>query len=266
MIDTGLVHSDSLMQRGDPEREIWAYYRALFGAWGNQHWWPARTRFEVVAGAYLTQNTSWKNVELALNNLRKNRALSLAAVRAISLRDLEQLIRPAGYFRQKAARLKTFVAFVDACYGGSLQRMFRQPTETLRRELLALHGVGPETADSILLYAGQHPIFVVDAYTRRIVDRHGILPANSPYDEIRVLFERALSSLAEDDITANKTPGPNLKHAAHPHEASPMSRMRRSPLAQRFNDMHGLIVGVGKLYCRKAEPSCENCPLRRFLS
>src|SRR5579863_3316567 len=122
--------------------QIRAYYQALYSAWGRQHWWPASNRFEVIVGAYLTQNTSWRNVEIALRQLRAARQLRLAAVRTIPLDQLEALIRPAGYFRQKAARLKTFVAFVDQAYGGSLQRMFAQPTEKLRQELLALNGVG----------------------------------------------------------------------------------------------------------------------------
>ena len=147
----------------DEEEQIRAYYYTLFQVWGPQHWWPARTRFEVIVGAYLTQNTSWTNVERALRRLRSAGLLNLRAMREVSLTKLESQIRSAGYFRQKAQRLKTFVAFLDDHYGGSLTRMFAQPTAKLRQELLALNGVGPETADSILLYAGQHPIFVVDA-------------------------------------------------------------------------------------------------------
>src|SRR5581483_8065734 len=155
--------------------QIRKYYGALFSAWGAQHWWPAETQFEVIVGAYLTQNTAWTNVERALSNLRAAGALSVDAMRAMRLARLERLIRPSGYFRQKAQRLKIFIAFLDRQYRGSLENMFSQPTEKLRKELLALNGVGPETADSILLYAGNHPVFVVDAYTRRILDRHAIL-------------------------------------------------------------------------------------------
>ena len=171
---------------------IRAYYYTLFGTWGRQHWWPAQSCFEVIIGAYLTQNTSWTNVEKALGNLRRARVLSLAGIRRTPLHQLEQLIRPSGYFRQKAQRLKTFVRLVDARFGGSLKRMFARPTAELRAELLALNGVGPETADSILLYAGNHPVFVVDAYTRRVLERHGIITSAASYDEIRLLFERAL--------------------------------------------------------------------------
>jgi endonuclease-3 related protein len=153
------------------------HYDALIEAWGPQDWWPARSRLEVIAGAILTQNTAWSNVERALRNLRRVGALSVDGIRATPLRKLEQLIRPAGYFRQKARRLKNFVRYLDAHYRGSLTRMFARPTEELRAELLALNGVGPETADSILLYAGGHPVFVVDAYTRRIFARHGLLSA-----------------------------------------------------------------------------------------
>jgi len=242
------------------EEQLRVYYETLFRAWGCQHWWPARNRFEVIVGAYLTQNTSWTNVERALRSLRSAGVLSLGGMRKISLVKLESLVRPAGYFRQKTRRLKTFVAFLDERYGGSLSRMFAQPTKKLREELLALNGIGPETADSILLYAGQHPVFVVDAYTRRILDRHNILSANAPYEEIRDLFERALLKIDPD---RNDCRGPRFGGAAHP--PSPMSLATRPPLAQVFNDMHGLIVGVGKHYCSKSRPKCDECPLQKFL-
>src|SRR5208283_3026358 len=167
------------------------YYLALFSSWGRQHWWPAQSRFEVIVGAYLTQNTSWTNVEKALGNLRKARLLTMRRIRRTPQARLEQLIRPSGYFRQKALRLKIFVNFLDSRYGGSLTRMFARPTVELREELLSLNGVGPETADSILLYAGNHPIFVVDAYTRRILERHQIVSSAARYEEIRQLFEQA---------------------------------------------------------------------------
>jgi len=175
-----------------PAEHVLAMYSRLSRAWGPQHWWPASTRFEVIVGAYLTQNTNWTNVELALNKLRSARVLSLAGIRKIPSRRLEKLIRSSGYFRQKARRLKLFIAFVDGKYGGSLEGMFAQPTAKLRDELLGLEGVGPETADSILLYAGQHPIFVVDTYTRRISERHGLFPAKSSYEEVRALYEHGL--------------------------------------------------------------------------
>src|SRR6202140_4382106 len=170
---------------------IRAYYHALFSAWGHQHWWPAQSRFEMIVGAYLTQNTSWTNVEKALRNLRTARLLTINGIRRTPQPELEKLIRPAGYFRQKAYRLKTFVRFLDERYGGSFERMFAQPTAKLRDELLALNGVGPETADSILLYAGNHPVFVVDAYNRRILERPGMVSSLTSYDEIRQLFEQA---------------------------------------------------------------------------
>lgn len=239
-----------------PSPQLRAYYRTLYRAWGPQHWWPARTAFEVIAGAYLTQNTAWSNVEKALHNLRRARMLSLAGVRRIPLSRLEELVRPAGYFRQKARRLKQFVVFVDRGYGGSLTRMFSRPTTELRQQLLELNGVGPETADSILLYAGNHPIFVGDAYTRRILHRHGMLPANAPYDEIRKLFESALR-------TENRQRRTGAHEFAHP--PSPMSQSPRAPEAQVYNEMHGLMVNVGKRYCAKKAPRCEQCPLRSFL-
>jgi endonuclease-3 related protein len=254
----------TIVKTASKEGQLRAYYGTLNAAWGRQHWWPARTRFEVVVGAYLTQNTSWKNVEIALRRLRAAGVLSLRGIRAVPLADLEGLIRSAGYFRQKSARLKIFVAFVGQRYGGSLQRMFARPTQTLRQELLSLNGVGPETADSILLYAGQHPVFVVDAYTRRILERHEIIPANAKYEDIRELFERALAGVATlssaSDVVNRTPPFPDTAHAP-----SAMSLAKRSPLVQVYNDMHGLIVGVGKHYCLKSKPRCEQCPLGKFL-
>ena len=247
------------VQPATPEQSVLAMYSILAQSWGRQHWWPARTSFEVVVGAFLTQNTSWTNVEIALRQLRSARVLSISGIRNVPIRRLEKLVRSSGYFRQKARRLKKFVKFVDQCYGGSLRKMFEQPTATLREELLALEGVGPETADSILLYAGQHPVFVVDAYTRRISERHGILSANASYEEFRALFERVLSA----DVTAIN-PGMQSSGAAS-HLPSPMSLAKRSPLAQVFNDMHGLIVGVGKQYCLKSKLQCEQCPLKPLL-
>ena len=160
-----------------PDAQIGRYFETLYHSWGRQHWWPAQSPFEVIVGAYLTQNTSWTNVERALSSLRAARILSIRGIRRTPLPKLERLIRSAGYFRQKARRIKLFVSFLDERYAGSLARMFAQPTAKLREELLSLEGVGPETADSILLYAGNHPVFVVDAYTRRILERHRLAGA-----------------------------------------------------------------------------------------
>ena len=248
------------------ENEVLAYYQALYRAWGPQHWWPAEMQFEVIVGAYLTQNTAWTNVERALANLRTAEALSVEGIRRMKLAKLERLIQPSGYFRQKARRLKTFVAFLDKEYGGSLDQLFSQPTEKLRDELLSLNGVGPETADSILLYAGNHPVFVVDAYTRRILARHEILPEKTAYDEIRRFVENALAFLV-NQLKAPEGPATQLESgmrgAAHPPSA--MSTAPRSPLVQAYNEMHGLLVGVGKHYCGKSQPKCDGCPLQRFL-
>jgi endonuclease-3 related protein len=222
----------------------------------------------VIVGAFLTQNTSWTNVEQALYALRTARALSPGGIRHMPLARLESLIRPSGYFRQKARRLKTFVSFLDQSYGGSLGHMFAQPTNKLRQELLALNGVGPETADSILLYAGQHAVFVVDAYTRRILDRHGLLPADIGYEAIRSLVEDSLASLSQTDSETPERGNRDFetKPPGAAHRPSPMSLAKRSALAQVYNDMHALVVGVGKNYCLKSEPRCRTCPLQRFLS
>jgi endonuclease III related protein len=249
---------------GKRESEIRNYYRALFNAWGPQNWWPANSRFEVIVGAYLTQNTAWMNVEKALSNLRSAHVLSVRGIRNIAFSKLEQLIRPSGYFRQKAQRLKNFIKFLDHRYAGSLTRMFDSPTAQLRKELLGLNGVGPETADSILLYAGNHPVFVVDAYTRRILARHAILPETASYEEIRALFERGLTPVAETGARAHE---PSIQHLAKglpgaSHPPSKVSSAKRTGLTQTYNEMHGLTVGVGKNYCKKSQ---VGCPLQAFL-
>lgn len=242
-----------------------AYYRALLSAWGPQDWWPARTRFEVIVGAFLTQNTAWTNVERALANLRRARALSVAGIRRTPQRSLEQLIRPAGYFRQKAARLKNFVRHLDSSHGGSLTRMFSRSTAQLREELLALNGVGPETADSILLYAGGHASFVVDAYTRRILERHGLIEEKAPYEEVRGLFERSLMG-----EPAPETPA-RARRSKRETRNSPLRSpkfvvARASPAAQVYNEHHALLVLAAKRHCLKPAPLCQGCPLEPYLN
>jgi endonuclease-3 related protein len=242
-----------------PASSIHSYYRAFLQRWGRQNWWPAQSRFEVIVGAYLTQNTSWANVEKAMANLRCARLLHIKGIRETPQAELEKLVRPSGYFRQKAQRLKAFISFLDASYNGSLDRMFAQPTEKLRSELLALNGVGPETADSILLYAGNHAVFVVDAYTRRILERHGIITPKATYEEIQALIEKAISSARPEALRV-------LEAGAEPrHPISRMSAMQRSPIAQHYNELHALIVKTGHEFCRST-PRCEGCPLHLFLT
>jgi endonuclease-3 related protein len=215
--------------------QITQIYRALAQHYGPLHWWPARTRFEVIVGAFLTQNTSWNNVELALKNLRRAGVLSISGILAIRLADLEQLVRPSGYYRQKAARLKTFVNYLDERYKGSLKRMFRQPVDALRTELLSQNGIGPETADAILLYAAKLPVFVVDAYTKRIFERHSITETGAKYEQVRSEVEAAFASQF-----------PALE------------------LPDHYNEFHALIVQAGKDHCGRVA-QCERCPLQPLL-
>jgi endonuclease-3 related protein len=245
-------------RRGSPNT-IQSYYRALLRRWGPQNWWPAQSRFEVIVGAFLTQNTAWGNVEKAIANLRRAGLLSVKAIRDVPLAELEQHIRPSGYFRQKALRLKNFIAYLDSRHGGSLGKMFAQPSEVLRSELLELNGVGSETADSILLYGGGHAVFVVDAYTRRILERHGIIDKNAGYDEIRFLIQYALAVATPKLLEVNE-PGTQPRHPV-----SRVSAREQTPLAQHFNELHALIVRTGNEYCRKTA-KCEGCPLNKFLN
>lgn len=205
------------------------YYDSLDSALGPQHWWPGDTPFEVIVGAILTQRTAWRNVERAIENLKRENLMSPGALERIPQRRLAQLVRPSGYFRQKAKKLKAFVRFLRHEFDGSLDRMFRAPTAELRKKLLGVFGIGPETADSILLYAGNHPVFVVDAYTKRILMRHGWVNENAKYKEIRELFE---------------------------------SNLERDP--KNFNQYHALLVNVGKNWCQARMARCEECPLAAF--
>jgi endonuclease-3 related protein len=247
-------------------------FRLLEAAMGTQNWWPAESAFEVVVGAYLTQNTAWTNVAQAMANLRAADALSISGIRTIELKELEGLVRPAGYFRQKASRLKLFVAHLDGNYAGSLDAMFQRPVELLRQELLGLTGIGPETADSILLYAANREVFVVDTYTRRIFERHGLTGSDTGYEEIRLGVQAAL---AEEDSHSHGAaecellqPAPAQASASLkvlPHEPSAASKTERSDLAQRYNEFHALIVQTAKHFCVKGTPKCDGCPLREML-
>ena len=262
--------------KSDPKSgDIRAYFDTLHAAWGPQHWWPAESELEVIVGAILTQNTAWTNVEKALANLRNEDALSVKRIREVSLENLERMIRPAGFFRQKASRLKSFVAWLDERYDGSLVRMFSTPTERLRQELLALNGIGPETADSILLYAGQHEIFVVDAYTRRIFERHRLVRADAKYDDVRTMVENRLQAprhFIQPGVTTTRSfsvePGPGpVEEVLTPvvHTPTKLSEAERSELARRYNEFHALLVQVAKHYCQSRVARCAECPLRIFL-
>ncbi|HVC48004.1 MAG TPA: hypothetical protein VND90_12220 [Terracidiphilus sp.] len=218
-----------------PAQRLRRMHDRLFAGYGPQHWWPARTRFQVILGAYLTQNTAWKSVERSLANLRAARALSLSGFRALPLDRLQKLIRPSGFLTRKAPALKAFVTMLDEEFSGSLHRLAAAPTPALRRRLLELPGVGSETADAILLYALGHPIPVADEYLRRIAERHRLLvppPAQNRagYDSLVQLTRTAFAS----------DPQENLR-----------------PL---FNQFHALTVAVGKAHCGRA-PRCTGCPL-----
>jgi endonuclease III related protein len=204
-------------------------YQALFTRWGGQHWWPARTRLEMMMGAILTQNTAWTNVEKAISNLRQHDALKFQALEQASRGQIAEWIRPAGYFNQKAGYIKGLIETIRRDFNGSLYQLFALDTATLRKELLAWNGVGPETADSILLYAGKRPVFVVDAYTKRVCSRHGWCGEKATYDTVAKLFA---GNLPKD--------------------------------ARLYNEYHALIVRLCKEHCT-TKSKCEGCPLERFL-
>ena len=201
-------------------------YQRLFKHFGPQHWWPGETRIEIIVGAILTQNTNWGNVKKAIHNLKLKGKLSAQALYDIPVSELASLIRPAGYFNAKAKRLKNFIHYLFKEYDGALEKMAREPFEILRPKLLSVNGIGPETADSILLYAFAKPVFVVDAYTKRIFYRHNLSPLKADYTTHQNIF---MNTLEED--------------------------------AQMFNEYHALLVNLGKDFCRP-RPRCEECPLR----
>ena len=204
-------------------------YELLLKAYGPQKWWPAESPLEVMVGAVLTQNTNWQGVEKAIANLKRDNLLNPNQLKAIPTEELSRLIKPAGYFNLKARRLKNLIEFVTEAYSGDLETMGQVETGQLRQELLAVNGVGPETADSILLYALQRPVFVVDTYTYRVMNRHGLIGAEVSYGELQELFTHHLPL----DMTL-------------------------------FNEYHALLVRVGKLHCQR-KVRCEGCPLAPLL-
>ncbi len=210
------------------EHKLQLFFRTLLDAYGPQHWWPGQTPFEVMVGAILTQNTSWTNVERAINNLQKANLLAPAKLHALDAGRLAELIRPAGYFTVKTKRLKNFLAWLMAVCGGDVGQLESWSVHRLREELLSINGIGRETADSIILYALNKPTFVVDTYTYRILVRHGLLDAESDYEMIKEYCE---SHLPED--------------------------------VGSYNEFHALLVQVGKNHC-KPRPKCDTCPLNCF--
>jgi len=202
-------------------------YRRLLDHYGPQNWWPGETPFEILVGAVLTQNTSWRNVEKAIDNLKNSGLLSFSALHAANPQAIAACIRPCGYFNLKAARLANLLQMIADRYDGELDALLADSTSRARENLLAVKGVGPETADAILLYCGNHPVFVVDAYTHRVFSRHGLVPEECDYHELQEIFT---------------------------------ARLPQDP--QLYNEYHALIVMVGKDYCRKSGPRCEGCPLR----
>lgn len=202
----------------------------LAAAWGPQGWWPAESPFEVIVGAILTQNTAWTNVERAIANVRAAGLLHPHRLRAVPREELETLIRPSGFFRQKAERLHLFLDWFIARFDGDCARMGNEDPDLLRGELLALKGIGPETADAILCYAAGFPVFVVDAYTLRLFSRHDLCAADARYDQVQV-----------------------IAHTALPRDTA------------YLNEAHGLIVQAGKRHCFKQSPDCAGCPLGHYL-
>jgi len=211
-------------------RQLERYYRRLLKAYGPQHWWPADSRFEVMIGAILTQNTAWRNVERAVANLKREGLMTPGALDRVSLSRLAEMIRPSGYFRVKAGRVKAFVRFMIQRYAGDIERMMSEPVASLRSKLLSVKGIGPETADSILLYAGDVPVFVIDAYTRRVLSRHRLTSSKVSYDQLQRFFMDHLPSRAD-----------------------------------LYNEYHALLVKVGKEHC-KPTPACQGCPLKVYLN
>lgn len=226
MANRKVDHKSQLLRRA---------YQLMVHRFGHQHWWPGDTPFEVCVGAILTQNTSWKNVERAIANLKAAGVLDPRKLFALPERRLAELLRPAGYFNVKARRLRSFLRVLVGNFGADPGRLFAGDTAVVRERLLAISGIGPETADSMLLYAGGHPSFVIDAYTKRILERHGWCGADATYDDLKRLCESALD------------------------ETSSRERL------DYWQDYHAQLVMVGKDFCRPRQPHCQQCPLKPLL-
>jgi endonuclease-3 related protein len=218
------------MNRTQRRDRLLAMYRAMLAGLGPSRWWPGDTPFEVAVGAVLTQNTNWTNVERAIANLKAAGPFTCEALLAMPVPELEERLRPAGYFRLKTRRLRNFLEFLRDAAGHRIEALAERDLPSLREALLAVKGVGPETADSILLYALGRPVFVIDAYTFRILSRHGLVPEEAGYHELQDLFMDVLPSDAA-----------------------------------LFNEYHALLVRVAKAWCAKAAPRCAGCPLNPFL-
>lgn len=204
-------------------------FEILYRHFGPQYWWPADSPFEMIVGAILTQCTTWSNVEKAIDRLKSSGMLSLESLHHADIKDIEELIKPSGYFHQKARKLKSFVSYLMDEWNGELETFLSQPIDSLRRKLLGIYGIGPETADSIILYGAHKPVFVVDQYTYRIVYRHGWFREPFRYDKLQSFFMEVL----EPNVTM-------------------------------FQEYHALVVCVGKMYCCK-KPRCEKCPLGQMV-
>ena len=209
-------------------RKLMEMFDLMLNHFGPQHWWPGETEIEIIVGAILTQNTNWNNVEKAILNLKTDNLLSVEALYNALPSSLAENIRPAGYFNIKAGRLKNLINAIMEKYGGDITRFLNEETPKLREELISIRGVGPETADSILLYAAKRPVFVIDAYTHRILNRHGLSDDQVAYYDLQDLF---MNNLPED--------------------------------TGLFNEFHALIVRTGKEYCRR-RPLCNLCPLEKW--
>lgn len=231
---------------------------SLFAQHGPQHWWPGQNRVEVMVGAILTQNTDWRNVELALRRWRRERSFSLSSIRAMSQTRLEALARPAGFYRQKARTIRALVALIDSRFAGSLRRMAASPQSEMRDALLGVRGIGPETADAILLYALGKPVFIADGYAQRVLSRHGIVSAGIPYETLRTFVEacvrgRLLPRGWERRIGASA--GWKMDPGAPRHRPSRASRFAHAPETRFLGELHALLVRAGSTYCHPG-PEC----------
>lgn len=233
-------------QSSQPARELRRAYELMRKAHGHQHWWPGDTPFEICVGAILTQNTAWTNVEKAIANMKGAKVLSPSKMFAVPETELAELIRPAGYFNVKAKRLRNFLTVLIEDYGGSLRRMFKGETSEVRERILAINGVGPETADSMLLYAGDQQSFVIDAYTKRIFQRHGWWTGVGQRAKVKAHTADEYDSLQR------------LCESA-------LSQTKAEARLDYWQDYHAQVVVVGKDFCKTRNPDCVNCPLRSLL-
>lgn len=259
-----MAHDEESQKKGNDDGSILKIiYNLLRNRFGKMNWWPAESDFEVMIGAILTQNTAWTNVEKAIYNLKSRNLLSFEAMDAIELDLLKEYIRPSGYYNQKALKIKEFINFAKKGYNFSIELMKKENTAVMREKLLNISGIGEETADSIMLYALKKPVFVIDAYTRRLLERHSIIEdaSKEKYKNLQQYFTDNIDNINKIDNIAHIDNIDNIFDEYNGNKIN--NKINGEAIAEIYNEYHALIVMTGKMFCKKT-PMCSGCPLEEL--